>query len=311
MHILLVKTGPAKSLFHALPTAHRLQRAYQAQIDWVVHEDYADWVACFDDIQRVISMPEDELKHVNRQQFRKDLHRTTYDMVIDLEGSMQSALIAKSARKKRGAPILGPSFQREGACLLYTAVVGTLDRALHPVDACMDVLRYLNLPTTPVAYPLRFPYPFTLHEKKEPYWVFALQAHRRSDRLESALWQALVAAHTGPIILLGDRASVDIADEIEVYDEERVINLCGRLNWAEQGGLIQASEGVVCTDERMMQLTGALGIRQIALFASGKKPSVYPYMGACTCLVGSEVRAERVYAEWGGSPLHEAAAIGL
>ena len=104
MHILLVKTGPAKSLFHALPTAHRLQRAYQAQIDWVVHEDYADWVACFDDIQRVISMPEDELKHVNRQQFRKDLHRTTYDMVIDLEGSMQSALIAKSARKKRGHP---------------------------------------------------------------------------------------------------------------------------------------------------------------------------------------------------------------
>ena len=110
---------------------------------------------------------------------------------------------------------------------------------------------------------------------------------------------------------MGDRASVDIADEIEVYDEERVINLCGRLNWAEQGGIIQASEGVVCTDERLMQLTGALGIRQIALFASGKKPSVYPYMGACTCLVGSEVKAERVHAEWGGSPLHEAVSIGL
>jgi ADP-heptose:LPS heptosyltransferase len=311
MQILIVKTSPAKSLFHAVPTVHRLQRAYRANIDWVVHEAYTDLVACFDDVRHVISMPEDELKHANRKQFRKDLHQTTYDMVIDLEGSMQSALIAKSARKKRHAPVLGPSFQREGACLLYTAVVGRLDRSLHPVDACMDVLRYLNQPTSPIAYPVRFPYPFTQHAKKEPYWVFAIQAQRKSDRLESEFWQALVAKTSTSVILIGDRSSTPIADEIEECVDERVVNLCGRLNWAEQGGLIQASEGVVCTDERMMQLTGALGIRQVALFASGKKPAVLPYRAEFTCLAGHEVEVDRVKREWAERPSHEEAAISL
>ena len=51
---------------------HRLRRAYGAKIDWVVHEQGAELVACFDDVNRVIVYPEDELKHVNRRDFRKN-----------------------------------------------------------------------------------------------------------------------------------------------------------------------------------------------------------------------------------------------
>ena len=98
----------------------------------------------------------------------------------------------------------------------------------------MDVLRYLNLPTAPVAYPLRFPYPFTHHEKRALLGVcFAGTATERSPG--ERVLEALVAAHTAPIILLGDRASVDIADEIEAYDEERVINLCVALTGLSRG----------------------------------------------------------------------------
>ena len=310
MQILCVKTGPAKSLFHALPTVHRIKRAYQAQIDWVVHEEHHDVAACFDDVQRVICMPEDELKHKNRQRFRKELHMRTYDMVIDLEGSMQSALIAKSARKKRRAPVLGPSFQREGACLLYTAVTGTLDRSLHPVEACMDLLRYLEIPTSPVAYPLRFPFPFTQYEKKESYWVCALHARRR-DQLESFFWQELIDRIGSPVVLIGDQKALDRADEIEQHVHEPVVNLCGRLNTAEQAGLVQAAAGVFCMDEWIMQLANAVSTPQIALFASGKAPQVLPYIGDYTLLLGSEVCVAAVEDKWRSYNAYEGAVVGI
>ena len=45
-------------------------------------------------------------------------HQETYDLIVDLQGNMQSALVCKSARKSRGAEVLGPSFQTEGACFI-------------------------------------------------------------------------------------------------------------------------------------------------------------------------------------------------
>ena len=50
MRILVVKLFPTSELFHALPAVHRLRRAYGAKIDWVVHEQGAEIVACFDDV---------------------------------------------------------------------------------------------------------------------------------------------------------------------------------------------------------------------------------------------------------------------
>ena len=101
MRILIVKLYPSFELLNALPTVHRLRRDFNAEIHWVVHEHEVELVSCFDDVQRIIVYPEDELKHENRAVFRKSLHQETYDLVVDLQGNMQSALVCKSARKKK------------------------------------------------------------------------------------------------------------------------------------------------------------------------------------------------------------------
>ena len=110
-------------MLNALPTV-QIAESFNAEIHWVVHEHGAELVSCFDDVQRIIVYPEDELKHENRAVFRKSLHQETYDLVVDLQGNMQSALVCKSARKKKKTKVLGPSFQTEGACFMYTAVTG-------------------------------------------------------------------------------------------------------------------------------------------------------------------------------------------
>ena len=288
MHILIVKLFPNANLFHALPTVHRLRRAYDAKVDWVVHEDGADLVACFDDVDRVIVYPEDELKHNNRRDFRRALHEQTYDLVVDLQGVMQSALVCKSARKQRGAQVLGPSFQTEGACFMYTAVAGIRDRERHPVEECMDVLRFLELPTQPVAYPLRFPMPFVGHALPDEYVVCGLEGARKRDRLEADRWVELIEGLGVPVVLAGGRSVEALGDEIEdALPEERVFNFVRRVNVAEQGGLVQAASGVITCNELTLQIAMALQAPCVALFDAAKRERSIPFEAGVRLFAGS------------------------
>lgn len=288
VRILVVKLFPAANLFHALPTVHRLRRAYDAKVDWVVHEDGADLVACFDDVDRVIVYPEDELKHTNRRDFRRALHEQTYDLVVDLQGVMQSALVCKSARKKSGAQVLGPSYQTEGACFMYTAVTGIRDRNRHPVDECMDVLRFLELPTQPVAFPMRFPMPLQGHALPDEYVVCGLEGARKRDRLDAERWVELIEGLRVPVVLVGGRQVEGLGDEIEdAFPEGMVFNFIRQVNMAEQGGLIQASGGVITCNELILQMALALQVPCVALFDAAKQERSIPFEAGVRLFAGS------------------------
>ena len=145
MRILIVKTSSLGDLFHALPTVHLLKQSFDADIDWVVNSEYTGLTECFSDVQNVIAFPRKELLS-NLGTFRAALRKETYDLIVDLQGLMKSALICRMAKRSSGAKILGPSFQREGARLLYSAVVGKKNKKRHAVDENLDVLRWLKNP---------------------------------------------------------------------------------------------------------------------------------------------------------------------
>lgn len=297
VRILIVKLFPASELFHALPTVHRLRRAYGAKIDWVVHEQGAELVSCFDDVDRVIVYPEDELKHANRRDFRTALHQETYDLVVDLQGAMQSALVCKSARKRRGAEVLGPSFQTEGACFMYTTTTGIRDRDRHPVVECMDVLRYLNISTAPVAFPLRFPMPFLGRSLPPSYIACSLDGGRKKDRLTAAFWIKTIQRLNCPVVLLGDRDSEDLGDEIEdSLVDLPIYNFVHQINLAEQGGVMQAADTVIACHALSVHMAAYLNCPTVALFGSGKSTRIQPFDSLCSVIEGSNVEPEAIVA---------------
>ena len=297
MRILIVKLFPTSELFHALPTVHRLRRAYGAKIDWVVHEQGAELVACFDDVNRVIVYPEDELKHANRRDFRKKLHQETYDLIVDLQGVMQSALVCKSARKSRGAEVLGPSFQTEGACFMYTATTGNRDRERHPVVECMDVLRYLDIQTQPIAFPLRFPMPFLAKSLPPSYIACSLDGARKKDRLAATFWIETIQRLNHPIVLLGGRDSQELADEVEdSLIDLPIYNFVRQINMAEQGGVMQAAETVIACDALSVHMAAYLRCPTIALFGSGKTTRIQPFDSLCSVIEGSEIEPKAIVA---------------
>jgi len=105
--ILIVKTSSLGDVVHNLPVASDIRRHFpDASIDWVVEELYAPLVALHAAVRRVIPVA---LRRWRRRplggatwkeigEFRRLSHAERYDAVIDTQGLLKSALIARAAK---------------------------------------------------------------------------------------------------------------------------------------------------------------------------------------------------------------------
>ncbi len=110
MRILLVKTSSLGDVVHNLPVVADLLRAYPgAQIDWVVEEGFVDIPRLHSGVRRIVPVA---LRRWRKSvllpaawrevlAFRAALRTDVYDLVIDTQGLLKSALIARMARGRR------------------------------------------------------------------------------------------------------------------------------------------------------------------------------------------------------------------
>jgi len=127
MKILIVKLSSLGDVLHNLPVVWDIRARYpNAQIDWVIEEGFAGLLdplmsnASFKGVDRVIPFALRRWKKSFKQgefirsiqeflTFKKDLQTTTYDLVIDTQGLIKSAAIAKLALLSPEGRIVGPA----------------------------------------------------------------------------------------------------------------------------------------------------------------------------------------------------------
>lgn len=138
--ILLVKTSSLGDVVHNLPVAGDIRAAFPgAAIDWVVEEPLAAVPRLHPAVARVIPVAlrrwrRSPLSGRTRAQFRafaRELRRERYDAVIDTQGLVKSAIIARLARGTRH----GLDFRsaREPLRVFYHSV-HAVPWALHAVE---------------------------------------------------------------------------------------------------------------------------------------------------------------------------------
>jgi lipopolysaccharide heptosyltransferase I len=137
--IALIKPSALGDIVHSLPVLTALRQRYpQAHITWVVHRGYEALLHGHPDLDAVLSFD----RRASRQglmqgmlsygHFVRLLRGQHFDLVIDLQGLLRSALMAAAS----GAPRrVGLSTAREGAVWFYTDTVAVADfNAMHAVD---------------------------------------------------------------------------------------------------------------------------------------------------------------------------------
>lgn len=125
MNILIVKLSSLGDVLHNLPIVWDIRRQYPlARIDWVVEEAYVELLTPllstphFRGIDRIIPI---SLRRFRRQlkwqtwrstwaEFhdqKAQLQNLAYDLILDTQGLLKSALVAALARKEKGARVIG------------------------------------------------------------------------------------------------------------------------------------------------------------------------------------------------------------
>lgn len=113
MKILIVKTSSLGDLIHVFPVIEYLRTKHPAvQIDWVVEKPFAELVKVHPGVDNVLTVQTKAWRKSLWKQavwqematFRRELQRTHYDVVFDLQGNTKSGLITglASGREKVG-----------------------------------------------------------------------------------------------------------------------------------------------------------------------------------------------------------------
>jgi heptosyltransferase I len=273
--ILVVKMSSLGDLFHALPTVHSLKTATHASIDWLVNREYADTVACFKDVERVIAFPRRD-PPAKLLGFRHALREREYDLAVDLQGLLKSAAVTLQARAARR---IGPSFSRELAHLLYRENAGKKNKERHAVEECLDLLRYLELPIDMSPPPVSFPN--CPVELPKPYVAIAPRSRWRTKDWTEAGFIALgrsIASRTGRrVCVLGGPPDAEACARIAEGIGPAALNLAGRTSIPELGGVLAQADLLVSVDSGPVHIAAALDTPVLGLYGITDPQRTGPY----------------------------------
>ena len=141
MRVLLVKTSSLGDVIHNLPVVSDLQRHVPGiEIDWCVEESFADIPRLHPGVRRVIPVAVRRWRKALFQgrtwqdiaAFRRAVSGEAYDLVLDTQGLVKSALLARWAN----GPLAGYDANsiREPLASRFYARHYAVSRALHAVD---------------------------------------------------------------------------------------------------------------------------------------------------------------------------------
>lgn len=282
MRILLVKTSSLGDVVHNLPVATDIARQFPgAEIDWVVEEGFAELPRLHPAVRRVIPVA---VRRWRRSiwspatwreigAFRRAVKTDSYDAIIDSQGLLKSALIARTA--------LGPRIgydrdsAREPAVARYYDRHVAVSRELHAVERnrvlAAGALNYV--PATAVDYGIAADTLAAAWLPQGDYAVLLTATSRADKEWPEDDWQALGMA----LIATGLRCILPGGSPRERDRATRLATKLGRavaapaMNLRELAGLLAGARIVVGVDTGLVHLAAALGRPTIALYC-GSNP---------------------------------------
>ena len=129
MHILIVKLGSIGDIIHTLPAAAAIRREMPtAELSWVVEKRSAEILRGNRTIDRLIEIDTKDLRSKGSvdEMLRKlreqvgELRKSRFDIAIDFQGLMKSALVAKVSGAKRRWGFAGRALREPPSRILLT-----------------------------------------------------------------------------------------------------------------------------------------------------------------------------------------------
>jgi heptosyltransferase I len=277
--ILLVKLSSFGDVLHALPTLEALRAAFPtAHITWLVEAAYAPLLTGHPALNEVWVAPRlrpgEFLSGANPARLLtllKQLRAYSFDLVVDVQGLLKSAVWVTLARSPRK---VGYDRTREGSYLALTERVKPFDPEAHAVHRYLNLAHYLGAPPALPRFRLG------LDAAVDTAALVPVKAGRPlavlhpGARWASKLWPPASWARLAEwlnrqgffVAVTGSRADQALAEAILAQSPAPLLNLAGRTSLAQLAGILRKARLAVTTDTGAMHLAAALGTPVAALF---------------------------------------------
>jgi lipopolysaccharide heptosyltransferase I len=165
--ILLVRLGALGDIVHAIPVAAALRRAYPAaSIDWLVSAKHSDVLRLVPALSRSLVLNDrgDASGGSSLLAALSEIRRMSYDVAIDLQGLLKSAVIARLSGARRVVGFNGKYARESLARLFYTDVhdpggegIYAPSETRHVVEINLGLLTPLGLMPGAPEFPIDVP----------------------------------------------------------------------------------------------------------------------------------------------------------
>lgn len=156
--ILVVRLGSLGDIVHAIPAVAALSRTWpDAAIDWVTAPGYRELVGMVRGLRDVITV--DTRRVTGRDGVLAAVRRlraARYDAVLDLQGLLKSAVLARLARGVRTLGYAKADLRESAAAAFYSERVSA-GGAVHVIDRGLALARAAGANAGPTAFPLDVP----------------------------------------------------------------------------------------------------------------------------------------------------------
>ncbi len=285
--IFVIKPSSLGDVVHTLPAVALLKQHWPAsRIRWIVNTEWLPLLKGNPHVDEAIEFPRRRFRGVSGALMiapwaRALRERVQADLVLDFQGLLRSALIAKLCRGEN-ARVLGLSDAREGARFFYDEIVDT-SGATHAVDRYLALASLATGAARPPAAELRWPLPPgtpVAGVGDEPFILlhpFSRGAGKSLSEADVIAFCRRAAPHR---VVIAGRAGVSlpaIPNATDLLDRTTL----HELNW-----LIRRAAFVVSVDSGPMHIAAALTPNLVSIHTWSDPRKVGPYRDDAWILAG-------------------------
>ncbi|MGE0445010.1 MAG: lipopolysaccharide heptosyltransferase I [Vicinamibacterales bacterium] len=173
---LIVRLGSLGDVVHGIPVAAALRAEYpNARIDWMVDPRYIELLNLVTCLDRRIPVDPRGIYRGGRGRFRQtlaELRRVRYDAVIDLQGLLKSAVLARLVRAQQTIGFPREHLREPLARFFYTHT--PVPESTHVVHKNLALLAPLQIHDRRLSFPIEIPRTPTVEAVIERFGGYAL-----------------------------------------------------------------------------------------------------------------------------------------
>lgn len=294
MKILIIKPSSFGDIVQAAPCATVLKKVYPGcVISWVVFKQWEELLEIFADIDNVISW--DRKKGIKGFfEVLKEVKKTRYDVIIDLQGLARSALLARMAR---GKVRLGVPGMKEFGSLLITEVypanakMNATLRNLEPVRFLTDNMPEPEIKVRQEEAVLREANGILERNGIKNNFIALMPFARGKGKDWSVenylkLIDLIKNKYPHDIVVLGGK------NDFGKIKTDKAKDICGKTDIKQLAAVLSKACLAIGADTGSMHLASVLDIPSVFIFGDSDINETAPHIGKFSLLINKENRKE-------------------